>query len=530
MTQLELVLILLVTLGVVAVAAQRWRMPYPIAFTAGGVLLALVPGLPAFALPPELILTLFLPILLMEAAYFTSLRDFKRNFIPVMQLAVGLVIVTTIGVAFVAHWIIPGMGLAAAFVLSAIISPPDAVAATSVFKNVRAPKRIVDILEGESLINDATGLILYRFAVLAVVTGHYSFEEMSVEFLWMVLSGIVIGVGIGYAFMKAFHLIREPSVEILSTFLVPYAAFLMTEAVHGSAVLAVVACGVTVGWMAPMVFKPAFTVPAESAWKIVTFVFNGFVFLLIGYQFLELLENISEHNYLQLALYAIAITLAAIAIRFIWVYAMAYGTRFFFPSFREKDPYPPWQNVFIVAWTGIRGVVTLATALAIPMTIESGAAFPHRDLIIFLAFSVILITMAVQGISLPWLLKKLKVMYEFNFLHEQWMARREGAQAAMERLMAVTPGDHGQIGHERVMAHYRDQLNALGDGPNTPLQRNEAPTPVNHPHVKAEHEIWQVVLEAERQAVVGLRRGFKISDDVMHEILRDIDLRHNLYK
>lgn len=530
MNAAEIFLILLVAVSVVAYLAQRVRMAAPIAFVLAGMALAVVPGFPQFAIPPEMILFLFLPPLLTEAAYFTSLRDFKANLGSIVRLAIALVAVTAVAVAFVVDALLPGAGLALGFVLGAIISPPDAVAAVSMTRHVTIPKRVMTVLEGESLINDATGLVMYKFAVATVVVGTFSLADASLNFLWMVIAGLGIGGLLGGIYMQLFPRIGDMSVSILSTFLVPYASYLLAESVHGSGVLAVVATGLTVGWYAPQRFTPAFRIPAQAVWKMVTFVLNGLVFLLIGLHFPALLSRLTNYSLEQLLTLSLAVSGTAILVRVAWVYMMAYGLRFLFPHVRKRDPYPSWQNVFIVAWTGMRGVVSLATALALPLTIADDSVFPHRDLLIFLAFSVILVTLVLQGLSLPWLVRKLSLTYDGKLLYERWQAKKDAAETAMKRLSELRSDASIQSSAlERIISHYQDRLDSLGDGPNTPLTSNEPPTADNHPLIQTENRIWKEVLEAERRAVVCQRQTFEISDDVMHEMLEDIDLLHNRF-
>ncbi|MDX2073691.1 MAG: Na+/H+ antiporter [Alphaproteobacteria bacterium] len=522
----EILLLLLLAICVVAYLAQRVRLAAPIAFVLAGMALATLPAFRDFRVEPELLLLLFLPPILTEAAYFTSLRDFKRNLNRILSLAIGLVLATAVVVACLMQWLMPEFGLAAGFVLGAIISPPDAVAAVAVTKKIRLPKRVAIILEGESLINDATGLVLYKFAVLAVVTGSFSLADAGMHFLWMASAGTVLGLAMGYCYMRIFPLIKDLSVEILSTLLLPYVAYIAAEAVHASGVLAVVASGVTVGWYAPRKFSSSFRIPAEAVWKMVTFVLNGLVFLLIGLHFPGLLVQLRDYELTDLLTLALAVSVAAIVVRVAWVYAFAYIKW----PFRKDASYPKWQNVFIVAWTGMRGVVSLATALALPLTIADGSPFPHRALIIFLAFSVILVTLVLQGMSLPWIMRKLTLFYDHNVLFEEWQAKKESALAVMEQLQKMR-GDPAvqSAALERIISHYADRLESLGDGPNTPLFTHLPPAPENHPLISLESRIWREVLETERRAVIGLRHAFHISDDVMHDRLRDIDLLHNRF-
>lgn len=526
MADVDIFLLLLVAICIVAYLAQRLRLAAPIAFVIAGMALATLPAFRNFHIAPELLLLLFLPPLLTEAAYFTSLRDFKRNVKPIAQLAVGLVIATTVATALLMDWLMPEFGLAAGFVLGAIISPPDAVAAVAVTKKVQLPKRVATILEGESLVNDATGLVLYKFAVMAVVTGSFSLVDASLHFLWMAAAGSLIGWVMAYCYMRIFPMIRELSVEILSTFLLPYAAYLAAEHVHASGVLAVVASGVTVGWYAPQRFGPTFRIPAEAVWRMVSFVLNGLVFLLIGLHFPGLLVHLQDYKAGDLLMLAALVSLMAIATRVLWVYTLAYMSL----PFCRDSMYPKWQNVFIVAWTGMRGVVSLATALALPFTIADGSPFPHRELIIFLAFAVILVTLVLQGMSLPWIMRRLTLFYDHNILYEEWEAKKESAEAVMSQLQQMRQDPAIQSAAlERIISHYTDRLESLGDGPNTPLSTAAPPAPDNHPLISLENRIWKEVLETERQVIVGLRQAFKISDGVMHDRLRDIDLLHNRF-
>ncbi len=530
MAATEIFLILLSAICVVAYLAQRVRLATPIAFVAAGMALAALPPFREFHIAPEVLLLLFLPPILTEAAFFTSIREFRRNLQSILQMAIGLVIATTLAVAYAMNWLLPEFGLAAAFVLGAIISPPDAVAAIAVTKNVKLPSRVATILEGESLVNDATGLVLYKFAVAAVVAGTFSLADASFHFLWMAVAGTLIGWVMASCYMRVFPLIKDLSVEILSTFVLPYAAYIAAESVEASGVLAVVASGLTVGWHSPQTFGPGFRTPAEAVWKMVSFVVNGLVFLLIGLHFPALLSRLQSYNAWQLCEMALLVSLVAIVVRMVWVYTFAYGLRYINPKRRARDPYPAWQNVFIAGWTGMRGVVSLATALALPLAVSDGAPFPHRDLIIFLAFSVILITLVLQGLSLPWVMRVMTLSYESSILQERWQARKESTEQVMRQLEQMR-GDPAiqSAALDRIISHYRDRLESLGDGPNTPLSKSVPPGSEDHPLIALENRIWKNVLETERKAVVALRRSFQISDEVMNDHLRDIDLLHNRF-
>jgi len=522
----EILTFLLLVICLLATLSERFRTPSSIIFLLGGTALAFIPPLRSFEIPPQAIFTLVLPPLLMEAAFFTSLRDFKFNLRPILQLAVGLVLATATAVAFVFKDIFPGATLATGFVLGAIVSPPDVVAAASIIRGLRVPKRIVSILEGESLINDASGLILFRFAVAAVMTGQFSVLSAGEHFLWMILCGPAVGMLVGILVITLFPYIRELSVEILITFVAPYVAYLLAEALDASGVLAVVAAGLYISWHAPGIFTPRFNLAAGAVWKMVSFVLNALVFMLIGLKIPALFSHLSsEYSSVQLLGYSAAICTAATLVRFAWVFIVGHGTRLLFPSIRRRDPTPTWQNLFVIGFIGMRGVVSLATALALPVTISWGREFPYRDLITFLALSLIVFTLVIQGLMLPWLLRKLTLSFDSRVLHEDWNARMAAAKEALARLAQIEQeGTANAMTLERIRGHYQRRLEALGDGPNTPLFPGDGPSSESHPLVMEENQLWQSVLATERDVVVKLRRGYQIGDDVMHDILRELDL------
>ncbi len=431
----EIVLILLLAVCVVAYLAMRVRLATPIAFVVAGMALAVVPGFPAFEIPPDWLLMLFLPPLLTEAAYFTSPRDFIHNKRPILQLAIGLTIATCVAVAYTVNWLVPEMSLTLGFVLGAIISPPDAVAAVSMTRQVNIPKRLMTILEGESLINDATGLVLYKFAVAAVVTGTFSLAEASLHFVWMVASGITCGWLIGWAFMRIFPRIKEMSVEILSTFLVPYASYLLVESLDGSGVLAVVTTGLTVGWYAPERFGPTFRIPANAVWKMVTFVLNGLVFLIIGLHFPTILKNISDYSWMEIIDLTVAVPLVAIVVRFVWVYAVAYGTRFLMPSVRKADPYPPWPKYVYHRLDGYarRGFAGHRAGAAVCGFRRRGVSAPGFDYFPRHRGDIGHAAVAARLCRCRGWCSKLSLMYDGNLLWEQWQAKKEAAEVDLMR-------------------------------------------------------------------------------------------------
>ncbi|MBN8542973.1 MAG: Na+/H+ antiporter [Alphaproteobacteria bacterium] len=515
---------ILVALCICALVAQRSQLAPPAAFLFGGLGLAMVPGID-IKIEPEYMLIIFLPPILMEAAFFTSIRDFRRNLRAIILMAVGLVLVTAVAVGGMMMWLIPGTTWAMGMLLGAIVSPPDAAAATAALKNVHIPRRVMTILEGESLVNDASGLILYKFALVAVMTASFSWYDASIQFVLSILGDSAIGFVLGYGFVKLFPYLRDQSVGILTTFVPPYGAYLIAESLHLSGVLAVVVAGLVVGWHAPSIFHSKFRIPAEAVWKMVVFFMNALVFLLIGIQLPDLMTRLDEYPLHMLLIMSFTICMVTILIRFIYVYGMTFGARRIFPRLNRRGPLPAWQNLFIISWTGLRGVVTLATALALPYHLPNGEPFPYRDIIIFLAVSVIIFTLVVQGISLPWLLKRLNLRFDPGLMYEEWLARSHATKQALSVLAELEKDSTvHKPALDRIRAHYHERLESLGDGPNTPLEPTERGEMTNHPVIQAENRIWQEVLKQERDIVVNLRRQFFISDDVMHDILREMDL------
>src|SRR5882724_6777181 len=406
---IEEILGILAAVAALALLSRKVPIPYPILLVLGGLALALIPGLPRVPLNPELVFLFFLPPLLYPTALFTSWRDFHANLRPISLLAVGLVLFTTTAVGFLAHYFIPGFPLAAGFVLGAIISPPDAIAATAIAERLHIPRRIVTVIEGESLVNDATALVALRFATAALATGAFSLGHAIVQFLFVGIGGIVVGLVIGWIAARIMKPIDDPPIEITISLLTPFVAYLPAEQLHVSGVLAVVTAGLYHGWLLPELTSSRTRLQAGPVWEMIEFLLNGFIFLLIGLQLPEVMRHLSGQSMAELFSYAAAISVAVIIIRILWVFPATYLPRLLSKSLRQRDPYPPWQYVAIVAWTGMRGVVSLAAALALPLTVEGGAPFPGRDLILFLTFCVIFATLVLQGLSLPFLIRWLGI-------------------------------------------------------------------------------------------------------------------------
>jgi Na+/H+ antiporter len=537
---IETILVLLVAVAVLATLANKIYVPYPILLVLGGLVLGFVPKLPRVELEPDVVFLLFLPPLLYVSAIFTSWRDFRANIRAISLLAVGLVLMTTCVVAAVAHWVV-GLPWAAAFVLGAIVSPTDAIAATSVAQRLGVPRRIVTILEGESLVNDATGIVAYRIAVTAVAAGIFSLWQAGMQFIIGAIGGIAVGFGVGWLVLWARrHVADDPDIQNTVSLLTPFAAYLLAEEPSHwaweqlhlpgdfafSGVLAVVTTGLYLGRRGPEYISPATRMQGYAFWELVTFLLNGLIFALIGLQLQGILERLSEgteYPAAELIFYGALISLAVILARFLWVFPATYVPRWLSRRLRERDPSPPVRQVTVIAWTGMRGVISLAAALALPLAIEGGAApFPGRDLILFLTFCVILATLVVQGLTLPVLIRALGLEDDGSQEREEIKGRVQVADAAIARIDELAEEDwvrEDTVERARGLYNYRRSRFAAryhgadDDG----LEERSA----------AYQRFMRDLLRAQRATLIQLRNEGRISDEVMHRIERDLDLEES---
>ncbi|HEY3336160.1 MAG TPA: Na+/H+ antiporter [Candidatus Limnocylindrales bacterium] len=510
MSSIEVVLALLLLATVLAGLARRARVPEPILLVIAGIAVGLLPGLPHIELEPQLVFLLFLPPILYSAGYFTSIRDFKANLRPILLLSIGLVLFTTVAVAAVLRAFVPELPWAAAFAFGAIVSPPDAVAATAVFRRLRVPRRLVTILEGESLVNDATALVLLRTSLVALA-GTFSVVAASADFVVVVAGGIVVGLVAGRIAGWFTTRIQDPDLGIVLSLLVPALAYLPAEALHVSGVLAVVIAGIYAGRIAARSLNSAQRVEGVAAWNVVLFLVNGLVFTLIGLQLPVILADLDGSAWALLAL-AAAMGVTVIVARFAWVFASVFVSGVLPPRFRVLDPVPSWQRVAIISWAGMRGVVSLAAALALPVD------FPQRSLLQFLTFAVILATLVLQGLTLPVLIRALGVSAGDNGAEEERQARLLAAQAAVariDRLEAEYPGHRELIDHLRETYAHRVEH----------IEPTEGQTVDEAIEELLEHRrIRRAVIDAEREAVIRMRDRGELSDEVMRRLERDLDL------
>ncbi len=516
----ELVVLgILVAAAALVIAGQSAHVPYPVALVLGGLALGFAPGVPTVTLEPDLVLLIVLPPLLYAAAFFSSLRDLRENVQTIGALSIGLVIATTLGVAVVAHAFIDGLSWEAAFVLGAVVSPTDPVAATSIASRLGAPRRVVSIVEGESLVNDATALVIYKFAVAAALTGSFSLVDAGFDFTLNVLGGLGVGLVIGWIVTWVRRRLDDPTTEIAISLMTAYFAYLPAVALDVSGVVAAVTVGIYLGWHAPELVSPATRLQSFAVWEILVFVLNALLFTLLGLQFEQILDALDGYSAGELIAYGAIVSAAVIVFRIIWVFPLTYLPRFLFQHARGMHDHTPWQHPLLVGWSGMRGAVSLAAALAIPLETDAGAPFPERDLIIFITFCVILTTLVLQGLTLPWMIRHLDVGDEHERETEESKARLYATRAALDRLDKLENEDwvrDDTAERMRALLGYRKRrFAARFDGEDDGGFEKRS---LNYQHLQRE------MLEAQREALVQLRREGQIDDEVMRRVQRDLDL------
>lgn len=404
MEQLEPYIILLCVIVIIGQVFRKSPIPISLLLVITGMILSFVPAFPHITLNPDLVLNVFLPLLVYQISAFSSWRDVKKNTRPIALLSVGHVIFITFLIAYVIHAIIPQFNWPMAFILGAVISPPDDVAIVSIAEKIRIPSRVITILEGEGLLNDATALIIFRFALAALITHQFSLINTVSAFFLVVIGETIYGLILGYIIGELRLKIQNSMLHIIASIITPFLAYLPAAKLGGSGILATVITGFIIGNYYSIRFTPEYRLIGRTMWPGIAFVLQGILFLLVGLDFRFILDRISSIAFISLFFYSVAVILTVIIGRFIWVYLTAYLLRFLFVSIRKKDPYPPWQFPFIVSWGGMRGAISLAAALAVPnLPLNVGGLNP-KDLLIFLVFCVIVVTLLFQGLTLPWVI------------------------------------------------------------------------------------------------------------------------------
>ena len=525
------VFIMAILISLTAVASNR-KLPYPILLVAAGLTIGFVPQLPDLALDPNVVFVIILPPLLYEVALKTSWHEFRNSIRPISALAITLVFFTTTAVAITAHYLIPGFTWPLAFVLGAVVSPPDAVAATGIIKGLGLNKKVVTILEGESLVNDASALIAYRYAVLAVTTGTFVFWRAGLQFLLITTVGIAIGVIVGYLLVLAHKKIKNnPVVETSLTLLSPYISYLTAEQFHMSGVLAVVSTGLVISWRAPEVFTYETRMRTGALWDILIFLLHGFVFILIGLQLPSIIKNLGKYPLSQILGYGLIISLVTIVVRIIWVFAGAYWQKFFHKKRKNLSGYfvsekedTTWKNVLVVAWTGTRGVISLAAALALPLVLQDGSPFPKRHSIIFLAFVVIFVTLVVQGLSLPLLIRWLNIKPNYNDESEEKELQLYLATNTLHFIEEELSGSLEKKHREELRKKYEGLINDLTMEIEHQKKFKQTTKKLKSistsPMLNAKLEITKF----QRELLVMLHKEGEFSDDAIKKVERDMDL------
>ncbi len=515
----QIFLILLAVLAGTALVARRINVAPAILLLLAGIALAFAPRMPSLELPPELVLLVVLPPLIYSASVAMSWREFKSNLRPIIMLAVGCVIFTACAVAAATHYLI-GLPWNIGFLLGAIVAPPDVVAPLAIARRLGLPRRILVVLEGEGLANDATALILYRFAVVAISTGMFSLPQAAGEFVAIIAGEVLFGAAVGWLSLRARHWVRDPQIEITLSLITPYIAYWLPEHFGGSGVIATVACGLYISWNGPLLISAATRLQGIFFWDLVIYLIEGLLFLLTGFQMRLLFEK-SKAFPLHDILFATVLVAAIVVIaRFAWVYPATYLPRLLSKRLRARDPMPSWRAVFVVAFTGVRGAVSLAAALALPLALPGGEDFPYRDLILFVSFGVIFITLVGFGLGLPPVVRWLGVAQagrdEHFAEHESEIAaRREALGAALASLDAMT--DDRELSDEVVkLLRARHEIRA-----------NQLPAsldPDRHDVAADSTDLTRELISAERKFIHVLLRDGKITDEIRRRIERDLDL------
>lgn len=521
--------VILVMIAGLAVVAKWVRLPYPVVFLIGGISLALVPGMPQVRLQPELIFLVFLPPLIFGDGFVTDFRQFKRHIRPIASLATALVVTTSVSVAYVAHWLI-GLPMEVGFVLGAILSPTDTIATDAIAEETGMPRRLLTILGGESLINDATGLVIYKFAVAAIVVGSFSFGSALLQFMYVAVAGVAVGIFGGELIIRlnrflTVHELADDAIIVLITLVTPFLLYLPADRIGASGVLAAAAGGIYVSRRGGGMYTADARILAAGTWNMLFFTFNGAVFILLGLQLRSTLSALTMFPVQTLVQYGAGISATVIVVRMVWVFIIPLFGRFD-PRLRERQgPPPPNSWTFVLGWAGMRGIVSLAAALAIPETVNGGAPFPARDLILFVTFSVILVTLVGQGLTLPWIIRRFKVVDGEDSSGAIALARVRTATAGLGALQSLeatfVTATHWEVAgklraaYEDQLGHYQAHLDGTMDGDVDASQ-----------HV-LNRDLSRRTLEAERAALTEMRRVGEITDDVYRRIQYDIDLHES---
>lgn len=527
MENVALLTFLLFLVSILALLSERVKMPLPILQVLVGLGISLIPNLPNIVLTPDIVFVIFLPPLLYSAAWYTSWHDFRANLRPISLAAFGLVFFTTTAVAVCAKYFIPGLSWAECFLLGAIVSPPDAVAANAVLKGMSIHPRVITLLEGESLLNDASGLIAYKYALAALMTGSFILWEASLQFVWVVVAGTAIGLSVAYL-VHWLHknLIRNSTIDATFTLLTPYMAYLLAESVHVSGVLAVVSAGLYLTYRSDELFDHDSRIKAYALWDTIIFMLNGLVFILIGFQLSHILNNLWAYRWSSLLFYGTLISIATIVARFVWVYPAALIPRWLSKTIRERETFDI-RLVFVFSWTGMRGVVSVAAALALPLTVNNGVPYENRSLLIFITFFVVLVTLVLQGSTLPLIIEWLRLP-PYSELIEEYETRQKVLNAsvtyieenlagiedeALSRLKLKYEMKYKKLNKTDLPSNYFEELGEEDE-------EAEAVTDLFNRFTYLQLEL----IREERKTLRLMRKKGIVSDEIVRKIVYELDL------
>jgi len=521
--QLIVFVLLLFGVSLLSIVSEKIRISYPILLVLAGLVIWLIPGMPPLEMNPEVVFFIFLPPLLYSAAWQTSWNDFWKWRRSILMLAFGLVIFTSTVVAYVSVNLIPGFTLALGFLLGGIVSPPDAVAASSVMKGMIVPKRLSVILEGESLINDASSLIIYRFSLSAVITGSFSLGHASGQFVLVSLMGVVIGLAIANVLYVVHRFLpTTPSVDTAITLISPYLCYLAAEVFHFSGVLSVVSAGLFLSWRAGDIFNYQTRIQAINVWETLIFILNGVVFILIGLQMPLIMQHLDGFSLQDEIIFGISISVLVILIRLIWMFPGAYLPRLLSKRIREREPAPHWKAVVITGWSGMRGVVSLASALALPLFLQNGegTAFPYRNTILFITFCVILVTLVVQGLTLPLIIRWANLPDTDKVEAEEKNLRLTLSYAAIEYIESNYAQEHAT---RDALHHLKTKYEKRMDQ----INRRMITADLTRHSEEVFHEFNKIQLQLinfERQEIKTLRKKNKFPDEILRKVEYELDL------
>ena len=525
---LLLVVSLLFVISMLAMLSDKLRISYPIFLVLAGLGISLIPGIPQLELDPDLVFVIFLPPLLYAAAWNTSWHDFWKYRRPIGLLGFGLVFCTALAVAWFSHFLIPDLSLPLGFLLGGIISPPDAVAATSVLKNLKVPKRVADVLEGESLVNDASSLIVFRFAMAAILTGKFIFWRAGTEFLLVVAMGILIGLAIAaiaYAIQR--WLPTTSSIDTAISLICPYLMYIAAEHFHYSGVLAVVSGGLFLSYRSPDILSYESRLQAQSVWNVLVFLLNGVVFILIGLQLPGIVRGLGEYSLGTAIGYGVLISLLTIVVRLLWVFPSAYCPRMFSKRIRMQEKMPSVRSIFVIGWAGMRGVVSLASALAIPIVLPTGRAFPHRDMILFITFCVILSTLVLQGLTLPLIIRWLKLESKENTEEERLGIRLQMANAIVGYINTHYNDEAGSIeAFTRLKSRYERMAAITGSR----LKHDGNEEAKGGAFLPQYRRLLIELVDVQRQELARMRRDAIFSEEVLRNKETELDLEEARYR